>query len=245
MKAMLRIFAVLFATAIALPGLVQASEFGSSPLDPGQVQQFPMPPVAITQNLSLAVQTGAAVSCNNALSQHTDNSYLRRFDLDADHGLTFPSDVVSVSFGVEFAEAGGVPTTQPVSVRLYVIPSGAQFLFNNLTLIGFSDFNLPDQRLSIWKTFVAGTIMDPIANDLVVEVFTPNGQAVGNRFFIGANNLGEIAPSYIAAAACMLPEPATTASIGFPGMQIVMSVDIHVPVQTVQSSWGSLKATYR
>ena len=69
---------------------------------------------------------------------------------------------------------------------------------------------------------VAGTA--PAGSVLVVEVFTPNGQTTNNSFFIGSNAAGQTGPSYIAAADCTIPEPATTASIGFPNMHIVMNV---------------------
>ena len=59
---------------------------------------------------------------------------------------------------------------------------------------------------------------------LVVEIFPPDGQTAGNSFFIGSNNLGQTAPSYLAAADCGVPEPTNTATIGFPDMHIVMNV---------------------
>ena len=58
----------------------------------------------------------------------------------------------------------------------------------------------------------------------MVEVFTPNGQAAGNFFFIGSNAAGQTGPSYLAAQTCGINEPATTATIGYPGMHIVMNV---------------------
>ena len=81
---------------------------------------------------------------------------------------------------------------------------------------------MPDQALTLFTVPVAGTA--PAGSVLVVEVFTPNGQTTSNSFFIGSNAAGQTGPSYIAAADCTIPEPATTASIGFPNMHIVMNV---------------------
>jgi hypothetical protein len=62
-------------------------------------------------------------------------------------------------------------------------------------------------------------------NQLVVEVFTPDGESAGNLFFIGSNTAAESAPSYLSAAVCGVPTPTTTAGIGFPNMHVVMTVN--------------------
>ena len=69
---------------------------------------------------------------------------------------------------------------------------------------------------------VTGT--DPAGSELVVEIFTPDGQTAGHSFFIGSNNLGQTGPSYLLAADCGVTVPTPTGSIGFPGMHIVMNV---------------------
>ena len=57
-----------------------------------------------------------------------------------------------------------------------------------------------------------------------MEVFTPNGQATGNFFFIGSNTAAETGPSYLSAADCGIANPTDTATIGFPDMNIVFNV---------------------
>ncbi len=69
---------------------------------------------------------------------------------------------------------------------------------------------------------MAGTV--PAGSTLVVEFLTPDGAADGNLIFVGSNNLGQTAPTYLAAADCGITEPDTTDSIGFPDMQLVMNV---------------------
>lgn len=67
-------------------------------------------------------------------------------------------------------------------------------------------------------------VLVPSEKILVVEIFTPDGQGIGNSFFIGSNNLGESSPSYLSAGGCGITEPMTCSDIGFPGMQIVMNL---------------------
>ena len=133
-------------------------EFGKSPLDPGQSQTFVLPPVSITQSNSLTIQAGNSVSCN-ASGFHADNSYMRRFDLDGDHGIINPFVVSSVDFGVETAESG-TGLTQPVDVNLYTIPAGDPLLFANLNLIGGTSLNLVNQQLNLQHAAVVGTVVD-------------------------------------------------------------------------------------
>ena len=42
-----------------------------------------------------------------------------------------------------------------------------------------------------------------------MEVFTPDGQATGNLFFIGSNAAAETGPSYLSAADCGITTPTT------------------------------------
>ena len=79
-----------------------------STLTPGQVvtPERPDTPdglVTITHSVSQAIVSGNSVSCNNA-SGHTDNSYLRQFDLSA-FGITGALAVTQVQIGVEAASA--------------------------------------------------------------------------------------------------------------------------------------------
>ena len=148
---------------------------------------------------------------------HADNHYLRVFDLPT-FGISGDFAITNVSFGIEQSTPAGA--TQPVEVRLFTL-NGA-FQFANLTPIGSATAAVTSQALTILDVPVTGTA--PAGSKLVVDIFTPNGQAAGNSFFVGSNGLGETGPSYLAAADCGIPEPATTASLGFPEMMIVMNV---------------------
>jgi hypothetical protein len=188
---------------------------GAAPSIPG--------PNSITQsNDTTTITQFNSVSCN-AGGLHTDNSYIRRFFLNADHGIVSTFDVSSVDWAIETAT--GANGTQPVDVNLYSIPVGVTMTFANLTPIGSSSISVADTSLSGISTNVAGTIVDPTAEDLVVEIFTPDGQTAGNSLFIGSNANGQTQPSYLAAADCGVSEPTDTAAIGFPDMHVIMVVN--------------------
>ena len=129
--------------------------------------------------------------------------------------------VTSVSFGVE--EATGAGGTQPVTVRLYTNTGGA-FPGGTRTQIATTTIQVLDSAsgtvlsVPLVAAVPAGTL------ELVMEVFTPNGQATGNFFFIGSNTAAETGPSYLSAADCGIANPTDTAAIGFPDMNIVFNV---------------------
>ncbi|MBK9049686.1 MAG: hypothetical protein IPL78_01825 [Chloroflexi bacterium] len=172
--------------------------------------------ITITHSTSQVITVGNSVSCN-AGGLHTDNSYYRVFDLANDFGIVDTFDVTAVQYGIEQATSA---TTQPIQVRLYTL-NGA-FTLANLTAIGNTTDNISSQSGTIYTSLVNGTV--PPNGILVVEVFSPNGQAANNSFFIGSNAAGQSDPSYLRAADCGLSQPAATGSIGFPNMHIVINV---------------------
>jgi len=168
-----------------------------------------------------------SVSCNDMNTGfHTDNNYMRRFDLDGEFGITGSLTVDSVDVGIESATGAG--GSQPISIILHSIANADTLTFANLTEIGRLDTTIADAAAVIQNFVVTSSAVNPATDDLVLDVFTPDGQTDGNTFFIGSNNLGETAPSFIAAAACSINEPTATGDIGFPGMQIVFSVNATV-----------------
>ena len=189
---------------------------------PTALDNCPFPgsvPLAITQNTSQTVVAGS-VACN-AGGFHTNNSYWRAYDL-APLNLTGPFTVNSVTFGIELADANGVGTTQPVTVRVHT--SAGAFPGGVRTQVVSQTFNIPDQTLSLYTaTFTSPPTVAANAI-LVLEVFTPDGRSpVNNRFFIGSNALGQSAPCYISAADCGAPNPVTLASLGFPNMHAIIN----------------------
>jgi len=214
---------VVFLTLIAIPGL--AAEFSTNPNATPWRVDFPQAERALTTITHSATQSIVgtnSVSCN-AGGFHADNSYLRRFDLLA-FGITDQFDVTEVEVGVETA-ASSTGTDQPIEIRLYSIAAADPLVWANMTLLNTSVTTVLDTATGTVVAFpVTGSIVDPAVDHLVVEVFTPDGQATGESFFIGSNPDGQTDPSYIAAASCGITEPTDTAAIGFAGMHIVMNV---------------------
>ncbi len=170
--------------------------------------------ITLTQSTSQSIVAANSVSCN-AGGLHTDNSYYRSFPLTAD------INVCEVQFGIETAAGAG--GTQPVTVNLYSGAGAFPATFPaGYTQIGTASLNVADQAATVFPASVAGLAL--AGTNLVVEVFTPDGQTAGNSFFIGSNSSGESAPSYLAAAGCGVSTPTATSAIGFPQMQIVMNV---------------------
>ena len=129
--------------------------------------------------------------------------------------------VSSVSFGVEFAN-----TTQPVTVRLYTTSNFPFGFPGSFTQIATTTLNVGSaQNGTVVTTPLAYTIVPAGTPQLVMELFTPNGQPWGYRFFVGSNAALETGPSYWSAPDCGLTTPATTAAAGFPNMHLVFDVN--------------------
>src|SRR5678816_2060807 len=149
-------------------------------------------------------------------STHTDNSYWRAFDMTAYAGGG-QYCINSVSFGVEFAN-----TTQPVTVRLYTT---SNFPAGGLTLIGTTTINVGSAQNGTVVTTPLVVTVPAGTPQLVMELFTPNGQPGGYRFFVGSNTAFETGSSYFSAPACGITTPITTATLGFPNMHIVFDIN--------------------
>ena len=177
-------------------------------------------PFVLNQSTAQTVVTGSSVSCNGGAPGflHTDNSYFRAFSLGA-----FPSgfSACGVRLGIETANAAGVGTTQPLTVRIYSNTGGA-FPAGTRTQVGTATVNVADQALTLLDVPVSGTV--PPGAELIAEVFTPSGQVAGHSFFIGSNAAGQSGPGYIQASDCGLAAPATFGAIGFPNLHLVLSV---------------------
>ncbi|HPT44058.1 MAG TPA: HYR domain-containing protein, partial [Paludibacteraceae bacterium] len=96
-------------------------------------------------------------------------------------------------------------------------------LFANMTLVGSQIDSIPDTTNAIFTVPISASV--PAGLPLVVELFTPDGQAVGNSFYIGSNSNGQTDTTYLAAADCGITEPTDIAAIGFPGMQIILDIN--------------------
>jgi hypothetical protein len=195
----------------------------------GQVALPRLPQVStnITQSTSNTITTANSVSCNNT-GLHTDNSYYRGFTLSGFPALTLPQYAIQqVTIGVE--QATSTSANQPITLRTWKAPvnpiGGFANPGNAVSPVSTDAITVTPQSLTLLPMTVATPPVFLVASEiLAVEVFTPDGTTTGNSFFIGSNTAGESAPSYLKAAGCGVTTITTTTAIGFPGMQIVMTV---------------------
>jgi len=190
-------------------------------------ESIPVSPNAttITHSASQEIAALNSASCGG-LAGTTENHFFRTFTL-SDFDITDDFEVSEVSFGVEEA------TAQTLTVNLYTLQGALTFA--NLTSIGTATASIPASTLTMVSVPVEGEV--PAGATLVVEVVSPNQQSNGGVFYIGSNGAGQSAPSYLAATDCGLAEPATTDSIGWPDMHIVMNVSGDVAGGGSNLSW--------
>jgi hypothetical protein len=180
-------------------------------------------PPTITESTSQEIISGNSVACNNGVGT-TENHYWRAFDMGTFTGGQ-EYDVTSVSFGIELAQSGG-GVLQQVTVNLYAnhgspFPGGD---WQSNLLVSSGPIDVPDQQLTIF-TVPLVTAVPAGTLELVMEVMSPDGTAVGNLFFIGSNPDPETGLSYLSAADCGVVDPTPVGDLGFPNMHIVFNVD--------------------
>lgn len=216
-----------FASPVSAQTLSQSGINGDAVLNPPH--SGPVPDgTPLTQSLSNAIVPLNSVSCNSG-GGSAENSYLRRFHLSADHGITSPFGLSSVDIGLESIVPGGAGACagNPVDINVYSIPSGAPLTFGALTLVetvsidlagtpapGIVNIPLPDPGA-----------VDGSTDDLVIEMNTCDHSSLadGGFEFIGSNGSGQLRDTYLASTACGLPEPTPTGAIGFPNMHWVLT----------------------
>ncbi|TVQ30192.1 MAG: hypothetical protein EA370_13915, partial [Wenzhouxiangella sp.] len=169
--------------------------------------------ITITHSASDSIVPGTVACSPDEGATTSENAFFRTFTL-SDFDITETFNVTEVGFGIENLSA-----SQPITINLYTLDGN--FVMGNLTLVGSATETLSSQSLSLVSIPVTAEI-DPAAT-LVVEISPPDLSGVA-AFFPGSNSAGETAPSYLAAAACGIAEPSTFGSIGFPQVQLVMSV---------------------
>jgi hypothetical protein len=154
--------------------------------------------------------------------RNLENSYYRVFDLAA-AGVDGELAVTSVQIGVESAvKADG--GAQPATVRLHTLEG--DLLIENLEELVAKPIDIEPQEQTSIDVAIAADVA--AGSTLVVELFVPEAPDEGTLFFMGSNNLGESAPSYLRAPStgCDFIEPTEFADVGegFPDVHIVMSV---------------------
>lgn len=173
-------------------------------------------PTTLTQTTSQVPAALASISCN-ASGLHADNSYFRAYSLAA-----FPAGFTTcaVEVGIETADASGTGTTQPITINVYSNTGGA-FPAGTRSVVGTATVQVADQTLTLLTVPLTATV--PAGAELVLELFTPDGQVAGHSFFVGANAAGQSGPGFIQAASCGVTTPTNLAGIGFPDMHLILN----------------------
>jgi hypothetical protein len=222
---------ILPAAAIAVAlltfavGTAQAAQWMTNPNASGDVavrDDFdPLAPVTITQsNDPDTIEIGSGVACSDGVYT-TENAWLRLFDLDGDHGLSGAFVAESVDWGME--ELTG---TLPIDVNIYCLDDGMPFLYSFMNLVGSGTTQAVDGQLLFYNTTVSGAC-DSATQRMAIELFGDDCEILGTctLYWIGANDLGETGPSYVASASCGLPDPTDVDAIGFHAFFLVMKVN--------------------
>jgi hypothetical protein len=181
-----------------------------------------------TQSVNNTTMIQGGVSCN-AGGPNTDNSYWRKYD-PITCGLTTDYVVKSCTFAVEISTwpDPASPGMKPVTVNIRMAngswPAGGSvdpIIQTAMALV--PDTVVTDQRF-VTAMFVTPAII-PAGTCIAVEVFAPDGTAIGGNYFPGSNPLGQTAPSYISATPCGVPDPADLAALGFPNVHMIIDLD--------------------
>jgi hypothetical protein len=225
----MRKLSVLVGVAVVLFAMVGAHAANSlqrSALPRGHVVKFDVPTAGacvITQNTDPnQVISGNSVACA-AGGVTTDNSWVRVFDLDDDHGVSGQFCVKSLDYGIETTVGAG--GSQPLTVNTYCLPEGLPPFFAFMVFQDGVTFPVADASLVLLNQTVGGCCNADL-EELVVEIKSEdclnNGTCLQN--FIGANNLGQSGISFIAAEDCGIVDPTDVATFGFPDSAWVMEV---------------------
>ena len=201
-------------------------------------------PNVLVQGTSPTItQSTNTTTLETGYGQDAKASFLmRRFFLNADSGITDPFTVSNV----QWYEVGFAGEVANYDVQLYSIPHGADFTFENMTLIGsasgVANFDTDPGLQSAPGhtgvfhfapeiTAVSGTIADPTTTDLVVALHHPDqSQDPGApRMYFGTNSLGETQPTYYADTDPGSNEPATMTSFGINDGDLMMTLNAPPP----------------
>lgn len=193
---------------------VDASPDSDAPPPDAATPDAPVPvDIVLGQTNSTEITPQNSLAClNPTRTAHSENSYYRVFDLAAE-GVDRELFVEKVSVGIENADSEN-GNTQPMDVKLHTLV-GNFTTVANLTQIAMAPVAVADQTGTILEVNFQTTV--PASSQLVVEVFTPdgdpNGDNVGSRFFVGSNDQGETAPTYFRAPGCDFAEPVESPAI--------------------------------
>lgn len=193
--------------------------------------------VVLTQsNDPNTIQALNSVNCNTinlGISEHRDNHYLRIYDMPGGESAA----VSAVRVGILEASSGS--GTQPVEIRLYEVPSGANFPapLTAYPVLRIETFQVADDANPRFERFqFAEPVVAPAGSRLLVDVYTPPSNGAGNLLFIGANDAGETGQSYTFSRSCGLSQPTPLFAIGWPFTAWTIDVEVYPEAPIINPS---------
>ncbi len=181
----------------------------------------PLAAPSMTQNIDPnTLVDGTSVACWDGVYT-TENSWLRLFDMDADHGFPITFTLANIEWGVQNASGA-----LNVTLNAYCLDDGLPFLLQFLTFVGTTGpIPVADEQLMFHSNPITGSC-DGVNQSLAVEIFAEDCNIADcTAFFVGMNDLGQTAPTYIASGSCGVTEPTDLAGLGFPNAHLVMVVN--------------------
>jgi hypothetical protein len=162
-------------------------------------------PVSLSQTTNNTTIIPIQIGCQ-AGGLTTENSWWRAYDL-APLNLPAGLSIKNVRFGIEKITGGPVPIT----ARIWI--SNGAFPASTRTLAGQATATFAVQANTFGTISFPSAILVPANAIVVIELNCPDQRPFGRSFFIGSNNLGESAPSYLSATACGVPNPTPIADL--------------------------------
>lgn len=215
---------ILVVALVLCAGSVQAAQWGHSSMEPGRVwvndNPAPLAAQSLTQNVDPnTIVSGTSVACVGAAT--TDTGWWRLYDLDGQFSLVGTFATTDVDYGIEVS-AG----LQDITANVYCLDDGLPFLVQFLALAGTASQNQPDASGEFFNIPVVGSC-DSATQAMAVELLSDDCQETGTcvQLFIGANDLGQTAPAYIAAPDCGIIDPIDLAAIGFGSSHIIQVIN--------------------
>jgi hypothetical protein len=178
----------------------------------GSTIDAPPGQITLTQTASNAITMNNSFGCNVG-GKTLVNSYYRVFAL-ADYNVSTTLHIISISFGIQTAAAGGGAATQPATVNLGTygaVPQGTTLDLAQVRSLATQAIQIPNGSATAMTVPISGDVAP--TTSVIVELAVPDGSAVGHKFFIGTNTDDERAPGYTRGPDCGFTTPTSMQSI--------------------------------
>ncbi|MFN0246707.1 MAG: hypothetical protein ACKV2T_07345 [Kofleriaceae bacterium] len=183
--------------------------------------------ITLSQTASQEIAPQRSVACGNRDGSTAENSWYRVFRL-ADANIGSGLVVNSVVIGVQ--EAWGSPEIE-IRLATYagdISPWPEALDPGLITPLSSTPYKIPDTFSTAPRLITIPMRANvPALSQLVFEIYAPTFEGNYRYFYLGGNDAGESAPSYLRAPSslCNAPAPRTTSNLGFPESNLVFAVN--------------------